>query len=257
MIGCIVQARMGSNRLPGKIMMTLDGKNPVLYFVLKQLQSCKELDKIVVATTTLEEDDVIVKYVNDFGLTCFRGNEKDVLDRHYQCAKKFSFSTIVRMPSDKPLLDPGIVDKVVEIFKTKLYDYVSTVLPPTFPSGTEVEVFSFQALQDAWNNASLPSEREHVTPYIYNHRDKFRIFNIENSENISHFRWAVDRKEDLILVRQIIAKIKKKPILMKDILSLFSKEPELIEINKKYSLTDEGYLKSLKEDKEYLKSKKL
>ena len=253
-IGCIIQARMSSTRLPGKAMMSVQNQKPVLYFVIKQLQECKLIDKIIVATTTNEEDNQIVNYSKNMGINCFRGSSKDVLDRYYQCAKEYSASTIVRIPSDKPLIDPEIVDNVVTIFKKKSYDYVTNFLPnPTFPSGTEVEVFSMNGLERVWKKAKLPSEREHVTDYFSNHEDEFEITHIENSKNLSYLRWAVDRIDDLELVRLIVSKIKKRPILMKDVVELFNKEPELIKINESVN-KEEGNLKSLKEDEEFLKN---
>ena len=255
-IGCIIQARMGSNRLPGKVMMDIEKDKPVLYYVINQLRHCKLIDKLIVATTTLAEDDKIVKYCNDLGVDSYRGNAQNVLDRYYQCAKKFSMSTIVRIPSDKPLIDPEIVDSIIDKFRLNIYDYVINFLPSTFPSGTEVEIFSFDALEIAWKNAELPSEKEHVTSYIYNHKEKFKIFNVTLPEDLSRYRWAVDRIEDLTLVRQITSKIKKRPILMGDIVKLFKKEPQLVDINKNVD-REEGNLKSLKEDEEYLKSRKV
>lgn len=255
MIGCIVQARTGSSRLPDKAMKLLDEKHSILHYVISQLQYSKLLDDIVIATTDLEEDDIIVKFAQENGFKYFRGSEKDVLDRHYQCAKKFAFSTIVRIPSDKPLIDPQIVDKVVKVFTTSGYDYVSNFLHYTFPYGTEVEVFSFEALEKAWNLARLPSEREHVTPYIYNHKDKFKIFNVINSENLSHLRWEVDREKDFELVKIIVERIKSRPILLKDIMNLYAQEPILFNINRNDN-PNEGYLKSLKDDEEFVKQEK-
>src|SRR3989344_1731633 len=252
--GCIIQARMGSTRLPGKVMMDVEKGKHVLYFVINQLQHCKLIDKIIIATTNLEEDNKIVECCNDLDINCFRGSSNDVLDRYYRCAKEYSISTIVRIPSDKPLIDPEIVDHIIQVFKSNSYDCVTNFLPATFPNGTEVEVFSFEALQSAWKNAELPSEKEHVTPYIYSHKDGFRIFNVTNSEDLSQYRWVVDTIEDLNLVQQIVSKIKKRPILMKDILELFKKEPQLPEINKNV-WREEGNIKSIKEDEEYLKSK--
>ena len=253
-ICCIIQARIGSTRLPGKVMLNVEDQKPVLYFVIKQLQECKSIDKIIVATTTNEEDNQIVNYSKNMGINCFRGSSKDVLDRYYQCAKEYSVSTIVRIPSDKPLIDPEIVDNVVNVFRNNSYDYITNFLSnPTFPSGTEVEIFSINALKKAWKKAKLPSEKEHVTPYFANHEDEFKITHIKNSENLSHLRWAVDRIEDLNLVRKIVSKIKKRPIIMKDIVDLFAKEPELVEINKNVN-RKEGDLKSLKEDQEFLKN---
>ena len=256
MIGCIIQARMGSTRLPGKAMLNVENDKTVLYFVIKQLQNCKLIDKIIVATTTLEADTQIANFSKDLGIDCFRGSSNNVLDRYYQCAKEYSVFTIVRIPSDKPLIDPEIVDNIVSVFRNNSYDYITNFLSnPTFPSGTEVEVFSINALKKAWEKAKLPSEKEHVTPYFVNHEDEFKITHIENSENLSDLRWAVDRIEDLKLVRKIVSKIKKRPIIMKDIIDLFAREPDLVEINKNVN-GKEGELKSLKEDQEFLKEQR-
>jgi len=252
--GCIVQARMGSTRLAGKVLMEIiDGKS-VLYHVINQLKYCKSFKKLIVATTTLPEDDKIVQFCTDNNIDYFRGDSKNVLERHYKCAEKFSLSTIIRMPSDKPLLDPEVVDKVVEAFNSNSYDYITNFLPSTYPSGTEVEVLSFDSLKKTWENAVLPSEKEHVTNYIYNHRDDFRIFNVKNEKDLSRFRWAVDTEEDYILVKKIISKIDKEPILISDILDLFEREPELIEINADVN-KEEGNLRSAEEDKEFLGTK--
>ena len=245
-LGCIVQARMGSSRLPGKVLSEIDGNNPILYYVITQLQECKSLDEIVIATTILEEDEKIVKYVENMGLPCFRGSPNDVLDRYYQCAKKFNFSNIVRVTADCPLIDPTLVDQVIQKFFSEPCDYSTNSLPKTFPQGTETEIFSFAALENAWENAKKPSEREHVTSYIKNNKN-FKKSNVRNSKDLSDFRWTVDRIEDLKLVKELVSRIKKRPILMTDILEVLSSKPELIEINKNH-IKDEGFLKSLKED---------
>ena len=255
MIGCIIQARMGSSRLPGKVMEKLDQDNTVLSYVIRQLKHSKFLDDIVVATTSLKRDEVIVDFLEREGIKYFCGDEENVLDRYYQCAKKFSMSEIVRIPSDKPLIDPDIVDKCIQIFLSKKYDYVTTFLEPSFPYGTEVEIFSFDALEKTWKNAKLPSEHENVTPYIYNNKDKFQIYNVKNSIDLSHLRWVVDRAEDLELVRQLVSKIDKDPILMQDILEVFESDPKLAEINSNVR-HDEGYKKSLKKIKSLLKGEK-
>ena len=249
-IGAIIQARMSSSRLPGKVLMKVDKKNSVLYYVITQAKQSKLFEKIVVATTNQKEDDRIVEFVQNMNIKYFRGSLKDVLDRYYQCAKKFSFSTIVRITSDCPLIDPTIVDKVIEMFKSNLYDVVtnSGAISRTFPQGTDVEVFSFQALEKAWKKAKKPSEREHVTAYFYNNESDFKICYLDRSENISHLRWCVDRMPDLELVRKIVSKIKRRPILMTHILDLLSKEPHLQDINK-HCINEEGRLKSLEEDK--------
>ena len=242
-----MQARMSSTRLPGKVMLRVDEKNPVLYYVIKQISESKLCDKLVIATTTSLEDEKIVKFAKDMNISCFRGSIEDCLDRYYQCAKEFSLSTIVRITCDNPLIDPTLVDDAILFYKSNSYDYITNCRERTFPQGTEVEIFSFSALEKAWKEAKKSSEREHVTPYFYNNPDQFKIFNIRNNENLSHLRWTVDRKEDLEFVKNIVSKIKKSPILMSDILKLLKIEPELININKDH-IMDEGYLKSLKED---------
>lgn len=239
---------MGSTRLPGKVMLLVDESNSVISYVVKQLQQSKFCNQIVIATTTNAEDEKIVDFAKKNSISYFRGSAEDCLDRYYQCAKSFSLSHIVRITCDNPLIDPILVDEAIKLFKEENYDYITNCKPRSFPQGTEVEVFSFSALEKAWKEAKKPSEREHVTPYFYNNSDKFRIFNITNKKNISNLRWTVDRKEDLDFVRVIVSKIKKSPILMTDILQLLEIEPQLVDINKNY-VTDEGYLKSLENDK--------
>ena len=249
-VGCIIQARMGSSILPGKVLEKIFGDKTVLDCLIDQLSHSKLITNIVVATSENKLDDPIEKLAQKKGTNCFRGSELDVLDRYYQCARINSFPIIVRIPADKPLIDPFFVDKIIEEFLKNDLDYISTFNPPSFPRGSEVEVFNFDSLENAWKNASLPSEREHVTPYLYT-SEKFRITNYSNEEDISDVRYAVDRYEDLVLVKKIFGKIKKNPILMKDILTLFKDEPSLLEINKNVD-HDEGYKKSLNEDKKYI-----
>ncbi len=248
MIGCIVQARIGSTRLTGKVMLNLDEKNPVLYYVLEQLRSCKLIDKIIVATTTLDEDDVIENFADTMDVDVFRGSSSDVLDRFFQCAKKFSIDVIIRITADNPLIDPTIVDDLIKKFTSNSYDSLTNAYVRTFPYGTEVEIFSFKSLEKAWKNATKSSEREHVTPYFYNNPKSFKIHFEENSKNISNLRWTIDRENDFLLVKLIASKIKKRPILMTDILDLFSKEPKLFQINEN-KIPNEGYKKSLANDK--------
>ena len=239
-VGIIVQTRTGSTRLPGKVMMKADDKLLMIDYVINQLKHSKLHDEIVVATTNLEQDDVIFDYVTNRNILCFRGDEKNVLERHYQCAKKYAFSTIVRIPSDKPLIDPTIVDSVIEKFQSNSYDYLSNFFIdvndndrfiPSYPSGTEVEIFSFTALETAWKNATSEEEKEHVTPYLYSHPEKFNTSTLKSKNNLSQFRWALDYENDLKLIRIIISKITKRPILMNDILELFEQEPDLTKIN--------------------------
>ena len=252
MIGCIIQARMSSTRLPGKVMMKVENENTVLDCVLNQLQSSREIKNVVIATTDQKEDDIIVEFVKRRAIKYFRGSKKDVLDRYYQCAKKFSFSEIVRITSDNPLIDYEIADTVVKYFKLNNYDYIATDLPlntfhRTYPLGYSVEVFTFSALENAWKNAKLPSEREHVTPYFYKNKEIFRQTSIENSEDLSRFRCTVDTKYDLELIQKIYSNIKKRPILLSDVIKLLKTNTELVKINA--HVKADGYLRSLKEDK--------
>ena len=172
----------------------------------------------------------------------FRGDEQDVLDRHYKCAKKFSLSHIVRIPSDKPLIDPQIVDLMIKLFIDNNFDYLanfeitqknnSSVFNSTYPSGTEVEVFSFDALELAWKDAKTADEREHVTPYLYSNPDKFKIKNIQQPKDLSHYRWSLDYENDMYLIREIIKRISSRPILMDNIIQLLEDNYELYRINK-------------------------
>ena len=238
---------MSSRRLPGKIMKIVDGK-PVLYHVINQLSHSKLLKKIVIATSTNADDDIVESYTKTLGISCFRGKLDDVLDRHYQCAKKFSFDTIVRIPSDKPLIDPYVVDEVITQFTSNQYDYVSNfVYPFKYSTGTEAEVFSFKALENAWKNAKKPSEREHVITFFHNHKNEFKMNFVPNINDVTHLRYPLDRKEDLKLIQEIYSRIKKRPILKNDILKLFSKNPKLFDINKHLD-PNEGQIYSLKQD---------
>jgi len=233
LIGAILQARMGSNRFPGKVMMEIDSKNPLLYYVIKQLQNSRYLDKIIVATTNLQQDDVISEFVNKLGIDIFRGSENDVLDRYYQCAKKFSISTVVRITCDNPLIDPNIVDKVILEFNNGNYDFGTNVFPRTYPYGTETEIIPMETLEKIWKEGKDLEEREHVTEYVYRNSKKFKIVNVENHENISHLRWTVDETKDLDFVREIVKRIDSRPIFLEDILSVINKEPNLVKINQK------------------------
>jgi len=254
MIGCIIQARMGSTRLPGKVMELVDDKNPSLYYTINQLKNSLNLDKIIVATTKLKEDDVIEKFSKNNKIDCFRGNSINVLDRFYECAKKFELKKIVRITADCPLIDPEIVDSVIEKFNSSNYDYVHNMEPRTFPDGLDTEIFTFSILEQAWKNAKLPSEKEHVTLYFRNNKEKFKIKNIISKKNMSSHRWTLDYQEDLDLIRNIISEIKSRPILTNHIIDLFKEKPNIFEINKKY-LTNEGLKRSLEQDKKFLNNK--
>ena len=219
MICCIIQARTGSTRLPKKVIQKIDGKNTVLDYVINQVKHSRKIEKIIVATTDLIEDDSVCKYANLQKIECFRGSSEDVLDRYYQCAKKFSIDIIVRITADNPLIDPNIIDMMINEYENKKVDYLTNTLERTFPYGTEVEIFSSKILENTWKNAKKPSEREHVTPFIRDPKNKFVLMNIKNSENFSNLRYTVDKIDDLKLVREIVKNISMRPIII--IISLF------------------------------------
>ena len=247
-IGVVIQARLGSSRLPGKTLMNVDSSHTVLEYVIQQLSHSKFSEKIFVATTTNSEDDEISTLAKKLNKKIFRGSSENVLERYYECAKKFSLDIIVRITADNPLIDPQILDDMMKEFLSSKLDYLSNAIDRTFPYGTEVEIFDFKTLEFIWKNAKRKSELEHVTIYIQNNPEKFKIKNVKHPTNISHLRWTVDRENDLELVKLIAKKIKKRPILLSDILNLFEKEPELIRINE-MNIPDEGYLKSLENEK--------
>ena len=244
---------MGSSRLPGKTLKLINGEIPMLQFQLNQLTFSKLIDKIIIATTVLESDNVIVDFCNKNNIEFFRGESKDVLDRYYQCAKKNNFPIIVRITSDNPLIDPKIVDNVIELFLNSNCDYMSTEYPKTYPLGFAVEVFNFKSLEEAWTKAILPSERENVTPFLYKNKNKFKHCNHSYKKNVSHIRCTVDTDFDFQLIEKIIQKLRMNPIYLENVLDLLSQEPHLLEINK--HIKHDGYQRSLKEDTEFLKKR--
>ncbi len=246
-IDAIIQARMDSTRLPGKVLMKLDGI-PILKCLFNQLNHSTTLNCKILATTINKTDDEIVNFANFNNIELFRGNDSDVLDRYYQCAKQFKIKHIVRITSDCPLIDPTIIDKTIQKYKTGKFDYVNNFYKKRYPYGLEVEVFSFEILEKTWKDANHLSEREHVTPYIYNNPDKFSIGYIEPSEDYSHLHWAVDRIGDLKFVKMIYERIPSKPIHLLDILRVIKDDPFILKINQD-SIPDEGYKRSLENDK--------
>ena len=247
MITAVIQARMGSSRLKGKVMMEILD-NPLIYYVIKRAYSAENIDEVIVATTNKKEDDTIEEFCNNMNIKVYRGSENDVLDRYYKCAKRYNLEHIVRITADCPLIDPKIIDKVVGVYTSGDYDYVTNTLPPTFPDGMDVEVISFEAISAAWRNAKWLSEREHVTTFIRERPHIFKIKNVKNEENLSHIRLTVDRIEDYKLVKSIYEYFYPKVIFhLEDIIKLFNENPEFLNINK--SIINEGSFKSLMEDK--------
>ncbi len=259
MVTAIIQARMGSTRLPGKIMMKVNNK-PILYYIINQILHSKKISKIIIATTKNQQDDEIVNFVRTLGVDVFRGKENDVLDRYYKCAKMFPSEIIVRITSDCPLIDPNLVDNCIEQFSKNDFDYYSNMHkqdgkswvfhPSGYPVGFGVEVFSFKALEYSWIKAKKKSEREHVTLYILNNPSEFKIGNIENNIDHSDIRLTLDHKEDYELIKIVIEKFSNDNIFnLQKIINFIDCNPNLKNINSKYSF-DEGLLVSLEKDKE-------
>ena len=228
----IVQARMGSSRLPGKALKDIQGRS-MLARVVRRAQRSSLIDRLIVATTDKEADDAIASECKVLGVSVFRGSEDDVLDRYYQAAKAFSAEAVVRITSDCPLIDPDVIDRVVRVFLDNRPDYASNTIENTYPRGLDVEVFTFSALEKAWRNASRDFERVHVTPYIYLHPELFRKLSVTGEKNLSFYRWTVDTAEDLALVRAIYEKMGGDDhFSWRDVLELFEREPCLAELNR-------------------------
>jgi len=254
---------MDSTRLPGKVLRKINGK-PVLYYVVRQTLASKSIHDVIIATTRSAKDNKIVKFCKSGGFKYYRGSENDVLDRYYKTAKKFGCKFIVRIGADSPLIDPNLIDRTIRKFFTNSYDYVGTNIeweknewknsPCRFPHGMNVEIVSFKTLEKAWKDAKLPSEREHVLPYVRFNPKIFHISNVKNKEDLSYIRCTIDKYIDLKFVRELYKRFprEKKIITLNDIKKIICKEPSLLEINSGISF-DEGYKKSLKKDLRYKK----
>jgi spore coat polysaccharide biosynthesis protein SpsF len=246
----IIQARMGSLRLPGKVMEDISGR-PLLARVLDRAKLIRGVDRVIVATTNEDRDQVLLELARRCGVEGFAGSRDDVLDRFYQAARAWCGRVVVRLTADCPLLDPEISSLVIEEFLRGGFDYVSNVHPPTFPDGLDTEVFSFQALERAWKEAALPSEREHVTPFLWKFPERFRLGTVQHRRDLSSYRWTVDRVEDLTFVRAVYDRLGHAgPAFgMSQILALLSNQPQLEALNRGIT-RDEGYLQSILQEQE-------
>ena len=244
----IIQARLGSNRFPGKVLEQI-AERPMLEMLISRVKLSQKIDKIVVATTSESTDDRLCRWLNQENIDYFRGSEEDVLDRFWQCAKIYNADIIVRLTADDPLKDPKIIDKAVNLFlNNPNIDYVSNTIRPSYPEGLDVEVFSFLSLALANDKAKLKSEREHVTPYIWKTTENFKLLNFEMSRDLSAWRWTVDKPVDLVFIKALL-KLVSNNIFANylDLIAIIDKNPALMDINSGVS-RNEGYLKSL--DKE-------
>jgi spore coat polysaccharide biosynthesis protein SpsF (cytidylyltransferase family) len=245
----ITQARTGSTRLPGKVLMEIN-QTPLLKIHLDRLKKSKKVDKIIVATTICEEDNIIEELATEWGYEVFRGSENDVLDRFYQAVKNAKPLWVVRVTSDCPLIDPVLIDKIIEVTQAENKDYGSNVIDETFPDGQDVEVFKFSALESAWQNAKKKSEREHVTPYIKNNSNLkgeniFSSISHKNNTDYSKIRITVDEPNDFELINKVITELGFNKSWLEYTEYIINNK--LIEINDKI-IRNEAYLKSLLKD---------
>ncbi|WP_270940079.1 glycosyltransferase family protein [Romboutsia lituseburensis] len=233
---CIIQARLGSTRLPGKVLKKLSGKS-VLEHVIYRVSKSDLIDQIIVATTTNKKDDKIIDECLKIGVNYYRGDENNVLSRYYETAVDKGYETIIRITSDCPLIDPKIIDNMIMYFNNEnekyRLDYLSNSLKETFPRGFDVEIFTFNSLKEAYENATLEYEKEHVTPYIYLNQDKFTIKNYYNSNKNQNYRLTLDTYEDYLVIKNIYDNIYKEDSMFfyEDIISYLNQYPEIANIN--------------------------
>jgi spore coat polysaccharide biosynthesis protein SpsF len=246
-IVAIVQARTGSSRLPGKILMPVMGK-PLLAHVIFRLKACKTLDRIVVATTTENDDTEVELLCRANQWDVYRGHPEDVLSRYFEAASAFEAQTIVRITGDCPCMDPKLVDELVSYYSHHSYDYVSNTLVPTYPDGYDIEVFSKESLETADLRAKKLSEREHVTPFI-KQEDQFSIHNIASKHQLGHLRVTVDEESDFKMVRALYSKLyPRDPLFGLDmVVNCLESDPKLRVLNAHVG-RDEGYLLSLQRE---------
>ena len=231
----IIQARMSSTRLPGKVLQDLAGR-PVLDRMVERVKLAKKVTETVVATTTDPLDQPIVDLCQKLHTPVFRGSLPDVLDRYYQCSLSYRADYVVRLTGDCPLIDPNLIDQVVAALLGSPLDFTCNRLPPpftrTYPIGLDVEACTFQALENAWSNATAKHDREHVMPYLYEVPGRFRVKQLQNNEDYGGMRWTLDTPEDLELLREVIKRLGgRNDFSWKEVLTLFLQDPELAKIN--------------------------
>lgn len=232
MIAIVVQARMSSTRLPGKVLKPIAGK-PMLSYQLARLREVSTASRIVVATSTNAADDAICAFCAMEQVPCIRGSEQDVLSRYFMVGEQIGANTIVRISADCPLIDPSLVELAIATYVDAdgTYDYVSNMIEPTWPYGMAVEVFSFKVLAEAHREAKHQAEREHVTPFIYWRPARYRINSLTMSPNLNHHRWTVDTPEDFELVSRILATLSPQQTRMEHVLALLEQYPDWQLIN--------------------------
>lgn len=248
MILGILQARMTSTRLPGKVMMSILGK-PMFIRQIERIKRSKRIDRLILATSTDESDDIIEKVAKEYGIECYRGSLDDVLDRFYQVAKAYKPEHVVRLTADCPLTDWEVIDQIIDKHLKENNDYTSNTIEPTFPDGLDAEILNFKALEEAWKKGEKISDRDNVTIYVYRRPEQFKLGSIKNNVDLSKLRWTVDEPEDFELIEKIYNSLypENNSFLTQDILDLIAENPELESINSKFE-RNEGLKKCIEND---------
>lgn len=240
-ISIVVQARMSSSRLPKKVLLPILGES-LLYRMIERLQQIKHKASIVIATSENAEDDVIQDFCQAKNITCFRGSLNNLLDRHYQVGVLTNADIVIKIPSDCPLIDPRIVDKVLDFYfeNEGKYDFVSNLHPATYPDGNDVEIMTFDALKKTWQEATRPLELEHTTPYFWENPDKFRLANVTWETGLDYsmsHRFTIDYYADYLFIKKVFEELypQNPAFSLEDILSLLQEKPEIYEINQHFA----------------------
>ncbi|EHM10244.1 spore coat polysaccharide biosynthesis protein F, CMP-KDO synthetase [Thermanaerovibrio velox DSM 12556] len=258
MILAVLQARVSSSRLPGKVLAEIMGV-PMILRQIERVRRSRRVEALVLATSTEQSDDPLAELCEREGIDLYRGSLSDVLDRFHGACITRKPDHVVRLTGDCPLADPKVIDDVIELHLKDHNDYTSNTLCPTFPDGLDVEVMRFSALEEAFREATLPSEREHVTPFIHKRPKRYKLGCLKlEGKDLSSLRWTVDEPEDFRFVCKIYeALYPKNPAFgMSDVLKLLEERPELVGINSGF-IRNEGYLKSLAEDEKFLRGGRL
>ena len=247
-VNVIIQARMGSSRLPGKVLLPLGGK-PAIQHVIERAKLISGISQVIIATSTSPIDDPLVQFCDSIDVTAFRGSENDVLDRYYKAAALYKADGIMRLTGDCPLIDPVESGKVIEKFCETGVDYVSNTNPPMLPDGLDTEIFSIAALNKARNNAKNKPEREHVTLYIYSNPSKFKIGSVLYQEDLSRYRFTLDEADDYAFLQEVFTILKKKGQFgyLNEIIQILKENPNILRINN-HIQRNEGLATSRHED---------
>lgn len=253
MVLAIIQARTSSSRFPCKVLKNILDI-PMIIHQIDRIKNSKAIDTIVLATSDDHSDDELETICRQYGIAVFRGSLLDVLDRFYCCAQLYHADHVLRLTGDCPIIDSTVIDLLITKHLMENNDYTSNTLEPTYPDGLDAEIMKMSVLEAAWKSAVLPSEREHVTPYIYKNPQKFKLGCLKNNIDLSALRWTVDEPEDFIFITNVYEKLylNKKDFSMEDVLALIERNPATNKINNMFQ-RNAGMEKSLAEDENFIK----